>query len=327
MMKKLPLVMLLFMAAFLLLAVPSVAFAGAWQDGGPVPESDYWTLIETAWTQVNQAKVSPSSNTDKALQNLAERLDAIHQVTLEDGQTVPVDNSDLVKALSQPNPDLAWLLDRLGALRMAGRAWAHPQSDPTAPDRLDRVFQRPEFQAQVEPPPSPLAELWLRFIEWLLRQLDRTGILNARLPGANWIVVGLAVLLVGGVAVYFIRSVRAKLASDEGLEDLDSPRMSSAAAIQQAQQMAAGSDYRSAVRYLYLAAALVLDERGLLRFDKALTNREVLRQASTNEFLREQLAPVVETFDKVWYGYEPISEDEYRAYAEQIARAREVKPE
>jgi hypothetical protein len=136
------------------------------------------------------------------------------------------------------------------------------------------------------------------------------------------------VLVLAAVIFFFVRSLRANLVAEAELEEaINGGKLSPSAALKQAQQLAAGADYRSAVRFLYLATVLALDERGLLRFDKALTNREVLRQSSTNEQLKGELSPVVETFDRVWYGLVPISDEQYREYESQVARAREVKPE
>lgn len=59
------------------------------------------------------------------------------------------------------------------------------------------------------------------------------------------------------------------------------------------------------MRYLYLAALLRLDERGQLRYNRALTNREYLDRVQDNPHLQAALPPIVETFDRVWYGYAP----------------------
>ncbi|RMD73583.1 MAG: DUF4129 domain-containing protein, partial [Chloroflexi bacterium] len=73
-------------------------------------------------------------------------------------------------------------------------------------------------------------------------------------------------------------------------------------------------DRRSAVRYLYLAALLWLDEQGLLHYDRSLTNREYLQQLRDQRSLRDRLAPVVNTFDAVWYGQQVIDEQAFARY-------------
>ena len=73
------------------------------------------------------------------------------------------------------------------------------------------------------------------------------------------------------------------------------------------------------MRYLYLAALLRLDERGLLRYDRALTNREYLERVRENPALRERLRPIVDTFDRVWYGHAQLDAE---GFAEYRARVR-----
>jgi hypothetical protein len=76
------------------------------------------------------------------------------------------------------------------------------------------------------------------------------------------------------------------------------------------------------VRYLYLSALLWLDERDHLRYDRALTNREYLERVRNNPALRTRLAPVIETFDRVWYGHAALDAQAFAAYQEQIEALR-----
>ena len=71
------------------------------------------------------------------------------------------------------------------------------------------------------------------------------------------------------------------------------------AALQRAQTFSAGGDYRTAVRYLYLSTLLLLEERGLFRYDRSLTNREYLRRVAHDPTLSAILQDVVEVFDRV----------------------------
>ncbi len=72
------------------------------------------------------------------------------------------------------------------------------------------------------------------------------------------------------------------------------------------------------MRFLYLAALLRLDERDLLRYDRAMTNREYLEQTRDNPVLRARLAPVVDTFDRVWYGHVPLDATAFADYRAQV---------
>ena len=77
-------------------------------------------------------------------------------------------------------------------------------------------------------------------------------------------------------------------------------------------------NYRSAVRNLYLAALLTLEQHGLVPADRSLTNREVLGRVDSTHPLRPHLQPVVETFDDVWYGVHEPDAGTYAAYAHSI---------
>ena len=57
-------------------------------------------------------------------------------------------------------------------------------------------------------------------------------------------------------------------------------------------------------------------------YDPALTNREYLRHV--DGALCEALSPVVELFDRVWYGLAPLDRRGYAAYVKQVARVREI---
>jgi len=68
---------------------------------------------------------------------------------------------------------------------------------------------------------------------------------------------------------------------------------------------------------------LWLEERGVLRYDRTLTNREVLEAVPTGSPLRGRLAPVVQTFDRVWYGFDEIDQAAFDAFRQQVAGLRE----
>jgi hypothetical protein len=129
---------------------------------------------------------------------------------------------------------------------------------------------------------------------------------------------------VGVVLTVWLRGLRRALAPAARLRD-DDPEagMSAGAAAQHASDMARAGDYRRAARMLYLSSLLWLDEHGRLRYDRALTNREYLDRLGDDPTLRERLRPVVETFDRVWYGHTPLDAAGFAAYEGQVAALRE----
>jgi hypothetical protein len=152
-----------------------------------------------------------------------------------------------------------------------------------------------------------------------------------------WLVmISGSLLLVGGLAVLWMRcaqepetdtdsadeeeegeakaeeETKAEVEAEE--EDVTSP----VEAVGRAQQLVAMKDYRAAIRYLFLAALLALDERKLLHFDHTLTNHEMLRDVQANPTLSAVLTPLTAAFDRVWYGFEPLTQSDYEILVEQI---------
>lgn len=257
------------------------------------------------------------------LEQVAPRLTETTAVTLPDGSTATVDNSWLRDALKASEPDLPPIASRLGALIDALALPTSP-TPPDAQERLKTILSRPPFVGADAPQDSLLG----RILDWLFRQLARLfrPISDASSGSANvigWLVAGLgALLLIGGLA-YVLLWTRRNLASDvRTTSDDPETRLTSNSAIQQASEMARGGDYRIAVRYMYLSALLWLDERDMLRYDRALTNREYLEHLGDNPELRGRLLPIVETFDRVWYGYASLDAQSFEAYRQQVEALR-----
>ena len=102
-------------------------------------------------------------------------------------------------------------------------------------------------------------------------------------------------------------------------------RPTAAASRARAQDAAASGDFREAVHQLYLATLLHLDERGLLRFRPSLTNREHLTTGNLAPGLAPVLTPVIEGYDRLWYGGIPCTADDwarFRALALPTTRLR-----
>ena len=153
-----------------------------------------------------------------------------------------------------------------------------------------------------EPSESPQAARQLDAYGWLFAVLGLAAVLW---PARRW----LRRLLLDLVA-------DADLGRDGALDDVPP---SSAAARQQAAALAEIGNYREGIRRLYLAALLQLEERGLLRYDRSLTNREYLVQLRQRPTVQARLAPIVMTFDDVWYGVHEPDAAKFADYAAAVA--------
>ena len=133
----------------------------------------------------------------------------------------------------------------------------------------------------------------------------------------------LGAIALGIVIFFFIRQIRANLitealdgVSDTELEHVETER----AALARAETAEAASDFRGALRFLYLSAILHLQERGVLPYDRSLTNREYLHQAQTDIDLHTALGPAITVFDEVWYGHKPCDAETVENYRDLLQK-------
>lgn len=302
---------------FLLLAV--LPAGGAAQTEQPTLET-YQSWLRTAYAAATRA--------DRiGLEAIAEQLVAARAVQLPDGTSLPMDNRWLRDALRQEPPDYAFITGRIGAtLDALGQPEGAAPAD--AQERLDQIFSRPPFANRVLP--AFVVNAWetLQWIFWAIVDMIFKSVAPAGAParaafGAlsplGWLLLSAGLALVLGLLWYAVRGVRVSLRRDRAVEAAaEEASLSSSDALQRAHDLGRGGDYRSAVRYLYLSSLLWLDERKLLRYDRSLTNREYLAQVRNNPDLHGRLAPVVNTFDRVWYGKRSIDGDQFEAYQEQV---------
>ena len=144
-------------------------------------------------------------------------------------------------------------------------------------------------------------------------------ILNPRTWDADlrYVLFPLAAVALGAAIIFFVRQIRRNLISEARdevaeteLEQVETAR----AALAHADSAEAASDFRGALRFLYLSAILNLQERGVLPYDKSLTNREYLHQAQVDIDLHTALGPAITVFDEVWYGHKPCDAETITSY-------------
>lgn len=133
----------------------------------------------------------------------------------------------------------------------------------------------------------------------------------------RYVLFPLGAIALGIVVAFFVRQIRMNLiiearddVSDTELERVETEK----AALARAETAEASSDFRSALRFLYLSAILHLQERGILPYDKSLTNREYLHQTQEDIDLQATLGPAVTVFDEVWYGHKPCDAETVADY-------------
>jgi hypothetical protein len=295
------------------------------QDEPPVAFEGYWELVRDTRQAVVQLETGSESEVREQLDDLASQWEKVRQVKLSDESIVSVNPSFLVNELRVDPPNLERLQGLLDALLTAHDEY--PQKAFTIQDvePLKQILARPEFQWDMA-----------RVVElpgWLQRIFDTLADLMDRLAFAlrNAAYYGRVPLIIAGVIIflfslYFIsRNLSRNLVRDAELaaENGDDAMLTSKGAMQRAQTLSSEGDYRNAVRYLYLSSLLVLDEQGLLRYDRSRTNREYLRSVASKPNLANPLRDVIDVFDRVWYGFENVDEQTYQSYVKHVDELQE----
>lgn len=264
---------------------------------------------------------------EETVEGLAAQWSAIEHVVAPDGTRLAVDHAALVRQLQAPEPDVEAIRARLDALETVWSRWPRREFDRTsgqeAQSQLQEILARPQFQWPQEGP-----TLWQRIWERLLRflfnlfpdSLDGGRPLGALLAGLGGLLL-LAVLLYVGHTLFAAVSPSSEHSEDAAAH----PDVTSDRALREAESLSQQGDYRMAVRYLYLSALLILDERDLIAYDRTRTNREYLRTISHRPELASTLREVVDVFDRVWYGFRSLDQSTYAHYEAQVQALREMR--
>lgn len=269
---------------------------------------------------------APLSNHPPVRQAL-DRLQGMGQVDMGNGALLAVDGRSLAQQMEQSR-STERLRQTIGALDAALARGAEP---PNARARLDQVLARPEFGAPGKSVAARLAELRDRLARWLesiFPSIDLPEVnLGAPLRVIEWLLVAGLVLFAVAFLLFGWWSARPSLLRGSALpgaradlpEDAESARFA-------AERAAARGDYRLAVHHALLWALLRLAGQSRLRFDHSLTNREQLRVLSVGPALAEALPPVMDTFDRVWYGHAACGPDDYTSFRASLEHIVEAMP-
>jgi hypothetical protein len=280
------------------------------QSTEPISEAEYWQRMERS--EVLLERLLNEQLREGARAELAATWNDVDYVQVGD-QVMQVEMDWLE---SPPNTDVV-VEQRLNQVRALLDYHAHMtgEANPPSQETLSEVLQDPRFQYPT-PTPYPTRQSGPE------RPNPNVGFSMSPEVAQLLLVMGVgAVVLV--VLMYFARSLNVQRAVVEVPTDEDDPTTSQDAS-QRAGESEVSRDYRSAIRYLYLACLLLLDERGLIRYDRTLTNREHLRMIHDKPQLVELLRPVVSTFDDVWYGFMPVDENMYQQFTQNVERLRRL---
>ena len=100
-------------------------------------------------------------------------------------------------------------------------------------------------------------------------------------------------------------------------------------AINEAQACWNDGNQREALRLVMRASLLLLDQRGVLRFDETRANGEVLRELRRlgRGDMHGEMRVIVRAFDRGWYGFLDISHDEFTTVVDTSNKLRTLVTE
>ncbi len=296
----------------------------------PLPLDEYWQKLDQTWVLAARLQDAPPEDSGPALRAAADEWAGVTALSLPDGAIIPIGHSWLVASLRAEPPNPARVMELINTHRFALATWPQRPIRHADFEALNRILARPEFQWQPEQP--SLLEQWLQRIrEWIWeliqRLLARTDALETDSP-IVYVLTGLTVAVLAVVLVFVARGLLRNLITEaQAPAEAQSgdENLTAEAALLRAQSLSGEGDYRAAVRYLYLSTLLLLEERGLLRYNRSLTNREYLRSVAHLPGLAARLRQVVEVFDRVWYGFQPLDQAAYAEYAANVAELHKQK--
>jgi hypothetical protein len=299
----------------------------------------YVQHLTAAGAALAQARTLAGAPRDAATQRARDALAGIDDVIV-DGARYPAPHADALDALRRSPPDIERASVQIAELRalLADEQTGVP--DPQARQKLttvlsDRAFHAAEpnlVQKQAARVQSWIGEQVRRLFQPLTR--TRTPTVAPGAPGAGPLARFLSLL--GSPALLILIALliatllvalrlrqgrkRAKWAADEGA----TPPRTATEWRQQADTLAARGEYRAAVRALFLGTLTELDERRLVPFDPALTDREYLREVQRQQsWLIEPLRPFVRLVEAIVYADTPCRAAEYeraRAFTDDLRR-------
>lgn len=219
------------------------------------------------------------------------------------------DGRDLISASGKKE-----LLAIATAAEASHRTEVGPVQDPkaTARDELKKAgYRDPGKLTSKNWAAHGLDKLW----KWLDKELNKlrpskepasSGILG--LDALTPIMWALILLAVAGflffAARHFTFAKRRRVAKAGGLLEDDEPDRSADEWLTKADELEARGEFRLAVRCLYVASLVRLDEANVARFRRGETNWEHLHriEASPSRPVGLDFRPPTERFDHVWYG-------------------------
>ncbi len=288
-------------------------------------EDEYWTLVEDSRKTIVKLQKATDEEKQNELKQLAAQWEAVKEVEL-DGKHVPVNHLYLIQLMRATPPHLDLIDGQLFSILSVRReipAGVFSSADIVS---LNDILSRPQFEWAEGEATNPINEWFQNILTEIQRWLNKILGTTFDILNADVMTIILGVLLVV-IFIFVFRTLVVDFSREAKMNGMDGEEepLTSEAAFAKAQKLSKGGDYRAAVRYLYLSTLLIMDERGVMRYDRSKTNREYLRSVANSPELSKPLEEVIEVFDNVWYGYHELGEDSFKHYSDRVEELKEKK--
>lgn len=210
--------------------------------------------------------------------------------------------------------------------------------------KLQEILSQPDYaeprelgQGWVEKKIEEVLDWITRLLNWLRHLLsnsiprksnvDSTASLVTRI--LIYVIVSvLALFLLFWIRKYFVENRRECRESEERviLGEQLSERDNANDLFSDAERLASEGKLRQAIRKSYIALLFSLGQKRILRISRNKTNRDYLREISSNSSIYPEVSDITEEFERVWYGFtEPQVEDwkSFRTKCLQVLNAKE----
>lgn len=192
-----------------------------------------------------------------------------------------------------------------------------PDREKEVKESIGHILSASEYQPAKEKPPSLLKALFDKLVELVKKIYEKLNfskkisnfIFGKTLSPASALAINIiGVLILLGVLVllvfFIVRNLRnsKRMRQDEDamiLSTIKDPE----ALEQKALEFCNKGDYKQALRFLYIALLIRLNEMNLIKIDKSKTNKQYLNEIMNNKpEIHSDVSEFTGDFNKYWYG-------------------------
>lgn len=289
------------LAIVLVLLTADVALADT------VSIADYRSRLQQAQSALVRARAAAPAVRASAVADARALLRRTDALALPSGGTLAVDDARLAAIADTNDASIDAALDRIGARLALVERLGRPRIDPAASDARLREILADTSAAPAGDVLEVLGRLVARFLAGL-----RGPAID---PTVLWPVIG----VLGIAVILFIlatlgRALPERVRREVLVRDAGAPERSDPAAqLRAADDALAAGRPRDALHALFLYVLGALAAREVIRYDPALTDRELLVRAAAIPHAAE-LRDLVALYERAWFGLrEPSAAEAQRA--------------